>query len=319
MELEQVLAELTALVDGLARTEGTTPTAIPDLAVHRVSQPSIFEKERTYGPSVSVVVQGSKVSTHRGETFSYDRTKVLVVTGEADFVGDIVEAHPFLALCFPLPADVVAELLLSLPAVAAAPPPTDDPLPAFVTPLDLAIAQCLLRLFQAERDPLEREHVAPLVVRELVFRLLRSDAAAGLRRAVSRTDDAVKIGAAMRFVRDNVGRSLSVEEIARHVAMSPSHFAHRFRAVARMSPMRYVRQLRLQHARRWMIADGLRVNEAATRAGYESTSHFTRDFKSEYGSAPGEYARRFRATESRIMDFGTSTADQDIASCRAHA
>lgn len=318
MELEQVLAELTSLVDAAATVEGSTPTRIHDLMVHRVSEPSGFAKERTFGPSVSVVVRGRKVSMHQGETFSYDRTQVMVVTGEADFRGDIVEADPFLALCFPLPADVVAELLLSLPAAGTA-PVGPEPLPAFVTPLDLPLAGCLLRLFRAERDPLEREHVAPLVIRELVFRLLRSDAAAGLRRAVSRTDDAVKIGAAMRFVRDNVGRSLTVEEIARHVAMSPSHFAHRFRAVARMSPMRYVRQLRLQHARRWMIADGLRVNEAATRAGYESTSHFTRDFKSEYGAAPGEYTRRFRETESRITDFGTPTADPDIAGCRAHA
>jgi len=101
--------------------------------------------------------------------------------------------------------------------------------------------------------------------------------------------------------------------------MSPSHFAHRFRAVVRMSPMRYVRQLRLQHARRWLVADGLRVNEAATRAGYESTSHFTRDFKSEYGAAPGEYTKRFRQAETRIAELGTSAAGHDVAGLRAQA
>ncbi|WP_437626500.1 helix-turn-helix domain-containing protein [Sorangium sp. So ce1151] len=97
----------------------------------------------------------------------------------------------------------------------------------------------------------------------------------------------------MRFLRANVERPLSVEEVARHVAMSPSHFAHRFRAVARVSPMRYLKQLRLEHARTLLLS-GLRASEAAQRAGYESASHFTRDFKSRFGAAPGDYAERFR-------------------------
>jgi AraC-like DNA-binding protein len=98
----------------------------------------------------------------------------------------------------------------------------------------------------------------------------------------------------MRYLRDHAARTVSVDEVARHVAMSPSHFAHRFRAVARTSPMRYLKQVRLQNARALLVADGLRVNEAAARVGYESASHFTRDFKSYFGAAPAEYQRRFR-------------------------
>jgi len=317
MDIESVLDELTELVDAAATTEGTTHTAIPGLIVHRISKRTTFEKWRAFGPSFSVVVKGKKVSSYGGQQLSYDRSNYFVVTGEADFVGNVVEAE-LLAFCYQIPAEIVAETLLAL--ADDVPAARDEAIPpAFVVPIDRAIAECSLRLLRAERDPLERKLVAPLVIREIVFRLLRSDAATALRGAVGRDEESVKIGTAMRFIRDNIGRPLAVEDLARHVAMSPSHFAHRFRAIVRMSPMRYVRQLRLQHARRWMVADGLRVNEAATRAGYESTSHFTRDFKSEYGAAPGEYTKRFRQAETRIAELGTSTAGPDVAGLRAQA
>ena len=318
MDIEGVLDELTVLVDAAATKEGTSHTAIPGLVVHRISKRTTFEKWRTFGPSFSVVVKGKKVSSYRGQELSYDRSSYFVVTGEADFIGNVVEAEPFLAFCYQVPAEIVAETLLAL--ADAVPVAREEAVPpAFVVPIDRAIAECSLRLLRAERDPIERKLVAPLVIREIVFRLLRSDAAAALRGAVGRDEESVKIGTAMRFIRDNIGSPLAVEDLARHVAMSPSHFAHRFRAIVRMSPMRYVRQLRLQHARRWLVADGLRVNEAATRAGYESTSHFTRDFKSEYGAAPGEYTKRFRQAESRIAESGTSTAAPDLAELRAQA
>jgi AraC-like DNA-binding protein len=77
--------------------------------------------------------------------------------------------------------------------------------------------------------------------------------------------------------------------------MSESHFAHRFSEVARVSPMRYLRQLRLDHARALMLGEGARPSEAAARAGFESPSHFNREFKRLYGAPPADYVRRLRA------------------------
>ena len=77
--------------------------------------------------------------------------------------------------------------------------------------------------------------------------------------------------------------------------MSPSHFAHRFRAVARVSPMKYVKQARLFEAQRLLSLEGLRVGEVAGRVGYESAAHFTRDFKRHFGVTPVAYARRLHA------------------------
>src|SRR5262249_22986268 len=88
-------------------------------------------------------------------------------------------------------------------------------------------------------------------------------------------------------------RHLSVPQIARHIGMSPSHFAHRFRDVTSMTPMQYVKHLRLDRARTLLRGVGLSVAETASRVGYESPSHFARDFKRQCGFPPARYARAF--------------------------
>ncbi|WP_394836021.1 AraC family transcriptional regulator [Pendulispora rubella] len=288
-------AELRELVARAAIKEGDTEHAFPGLRFLRVSKPLPYRKWHAFGPMLVMVAQGRKVASFRGVNLSYDPSRFFVVTGAAEFEGKIIEAtreKPFFAFCYAISPDIVAKTLLALADQTLA--PMAEPVPAFVGAMEIPMLDCAVRWLRALEDPVERRVVAPLVVEELVFRLLRSDAAAAIRSAVGQERDTDKVQSAMQFLRAHVERSLSVEDVARHVAMSPSHFAHRFRAIARVSPMRYLKELRLQHARTLMLAEGLRVGEAAARAGYESTSHFTRDFRTLFGASPGEYARRFR-------------------------
>lgn len=164
-------------------------------------------------------------------------------------------------------------------------------MPAFVLPADPQILGALLRLWTATRDELELRLLVPLAVDELVFRLLRSDAAAAMRAAVGHPADSNRILEAMHFVRANLGRSFTVQQLARRVAMSPSHFAHRFRAVARVTPMRYAREARLDHART-LLTSGARASDVAARSGFESAAHFSREFKRRFGVPPTHYLRQ---------------------------
>src|SRR5690606_38457473 len=124
----------------------------------------------------------------------------------------------------------------------------------------------------------------------------RSDAALALRQAVYRAGDEAKMVDIMAFIRENVDRKLSVEQLAKRAAMSPSHFAHRFRDVVRMSPMRYLKHVRLDHARGLLVQPGARASEVAQRSGYASASHFCRDFKQHFGVSPRGYVERMRQT-----------------------
>lgn len=282
------------LVVAHADLEGRTESPHPGLWFWRRDRPSPPIASQTYSPVLAVIVQGRKVAHFEGRAYAYDPLHYIVFTGESEFASEILEAspdRPYLSVGLAMPPELVTRTLLALAdhgSPACAEPDTDEP--AFVAPLAHDLHDALCRLIRASDDPVERTLIAPLVIEEIVVRLLRSDAAARLRRIV-RSDDAARIQDTMAFIRAHARARLSVDELARRVAMSPSHFAHRFRAVARVSPMRYVKHVRL-HEARLLLLQGARASEAADQVGYASASHFTRDFKAYFGAPPGEYGRK---------------------------
>jgi AraC-like DNA-binding protein len=295
-----ILSELRLTLAARAVRDGVTDGAYPGVHFYRVSEPTRFRKLPVFGPRLIVAAQGRKIARFAHGDLIYDANQYLVLMGGTYLEGTVVDAspdEPYLAVCIALAPDVVARTLLALADAApeSAPAPASPPVPAFVSPLDDSMAGGVIRLLRALEDPVERLVLAPLVLDELVFRLLRCEAAAFVRGAIREGDAGIR--EAMLFMRQNATRALSVEEVARHVGMSGSHFAHRFSAVARMSPMRFMKQLRLEAARELMLAQSLRAGDAALRVGYESASHFTRDFRQAFGSSPSEYVRRLRAAE----------------------
>ncbi len=294
------LPELLSALQARVTVDGITEAPYPGAHFYRASAPVRFRKVAIFGPRLIVAAQGRKVAKFPEGELVYDANQYLVVTGGTALEGHVVEASPdkpYLALCIALAPEVVARTLLALADAEPASKPAELPapaVPAFVSPLDGPVASGVVRLLQAFEDPVERRVVAPLVLDELVFRLLRSDAAAFVRSAVREGDAGIQ--EAMRYMRENATRALTVEQVARHVGMSGSHFAHRFSAIARVSPMRYLKQLRLDAARELMLGQSVRASDAALQVGYESSSHFTRDFKQAYGAAPAQYVRRFRET-----------------------
>jgi AraC-like DNA-binding protein len=292
------LQDLLTALEARAVSDGVVEAPYPGVHFYRATAPVRYRKVPIFGPRLIVAAQGRKVASFPSGELVYDANHYLVVTGGTQLEGRVVEAtpeKPYLALCIALAPETVARTLLALSDAA----PVEGPgraavpgLPAFVSPLDGPVASGVVRLLHALEDPVERRVLAPLVLDELVFRLLRSEAAAFVRGAVREGD--ANIQEAMRYMRENATRALSVEQVARHVGMSGSHFAHRFSAVARVSPMRFLKQLRLDAARELMLGQSVRAGDAAVRVGYESPSHFTRDFKQAFGSAPAEYVRRLR-------------------------
>ncbi|MDC0718901.1 AraC family transcriptional regulator [Nannocystis bainbridge] len=286
--------DLLALVARHATSEGRTDSPYPGLWFWRADRPFSGRKSQALTLSLLVVVQGRKTANFGAQALTYDPLHYLLLTGEGEFESAVIEAdpeRPYLSLSVAMPPDVVARTLIALADSEVG--GGDEPAPAYVSRLDAPIVGALCRLLEAVGDPAERTVLAPLIVEEIVFRLLRSEAAAVLRRAVRRGDEA-RIQESMAFIRAHASDRLTVEELARRAAMSPSHFAHRFRAVARVSPMRYVKHVRLHEARALLLR-GARAGEAADQVGYASASHFTRDFKSYFGVPPAEYARRLHA------------------------
>lgn len=271
--------------------EGRADTPYAGLSVFRLSSMTVVRKEPAFGVTLGVVVQGSKALRVDGRTHEINPDNYLVVTREIQYDATVrpeSDLRPFLSVSVTFPPELVAKAMVAL--TDGSDPRSGPPASAFTAPLEAALAEPLSRLLNAVDDPVERRTLAPLAVEELVFRLLRSEAATAMRAAL-RPGDARPITEAMRLMRMQAFQPLSVAAIARQVAMSPSHFAHRFRVVARMSPMRFVKEVRLDAARTLLLSDGVRASEVALRVGYESPAHFSRDFKRRFGTSPARYAR----------------------------
>ena len=294
-----LLARARDQASALAPEEGQRALLFPDVCIHRFSSPSTFCKAATFGVTLGAVLEGENQVRVGEHALTIDPCHLLVVTRESDIDIAVTRATPetpYLGLHVCFGPDRVARALVKL-AEAGGVATSEEAPAAFALPPDPRIVNALERLVTALADPIEAKLLAPITIDELLFLLLRTDAAATIRAGVGKPADAARMLQVMQFIRERHAEKLSVERLAKQAGMSASHFAHRFRAVARVSPMRYLREVRLDRARSLLAEGGARVSEAALEVGFESPAHFTREFKRRFGVAPSrslEVARPIR-------------------------
>ncbi len=286
-----MVAHLRGLVAQRALAEGRTDAAYAGLRYYRFSSPVEYHKTQVLMPGLVVVLQGRKTARLHHQVFAYDEMHCLILGSEAACHGTVVTAtpdRPYLAIHLDLPPDVLVKTLIALEDGHAKPPALSMLAQHVVASVDPRVLEAFTRLLPAIDDPVDRLTIAPLVLEEIVIRLLRSAAGAALRDAAAVTRSAAKIQRSIQFIRAHYHRPVGIAELASHMAMSPSHYAHTFREVAGVSPMRYLRGLRLDEARVLLVRGGLRASEVAAQVGFESPEHFTREFKRRFGVSPTE-------------------------------
>jgi AraC-like DNA-binding protein len=276
------LARLAAAIERQTRADGAFGTAVPALKLSRFSAPSDLVA-LVYEPSLCVVAQGAKEVLLADETYRLDPARFLLVSVELPVSARVVEAsqgRPYLAARLSLDPAVVGELL----AEAVAPPgPTARGIAA--TPAEPPLLDAVARLVALLDSPTDVGPLAPLVLREITYRVLAGPQGPRLRQMAAGAP-AQRIARAIRWLKDHFADELRVESLARHVGMSPSAFHLHFKAVTALSPLQYQKRLRLQEARRLMLGEAVDAAEAAFRVGYESPSQFSREYRRMFGSPP---------------------------------
>jgi AraC-like DNA-binding protein len=151
------------------------------------------------------------------------------------------------------------------------------------TPGLLSACQRLIELLDSPEDI---PFIAPLIQREIVYRILRTPQGERLRAIPTRGDLSHRTARAIAWLRTNYAKPLHMEELAAIAQMGVSTLHHQFRALTTMSPLQYQKQLRLQAARQRMLMDGMDATTAAYEVGYESVSQFSREYSRFFGQAP---------------------------------
>src|SRR4051812_19542709 len=247
-------------------------------------------------PCFCVIAQGAKTLTLEDEVFRYDPAHYAVTTVGLPIIAEIVEAspaRPYLGLRLTLDPSVVASVIVESQIRQAR---VENSTRAIdVSALDADLLDATVRLMRlAERSADEYRAVAPLVVREIVYRLLVGAQGNRMRHLASTGGQAHRLVRAIDKLRTHYDKPLRIESLAKELGMSLSGFHAHFKAVTNMTPLQYQKQIRLQEARRLMVSESYDAAEAGYRIGYDDASHFNREYKRHFGEPPMRDVERLR-------------------------
>ena len=288
----QARAQLDGLREELARriarrvVEDGTVEVAPGLLFYRFSAPA--------GPAYAVstlrfcvIAQGSKEVVLGTERYRYDSARYLLVSAGLPLVGHVIEAskeRPYLALGLTLDPAVVTAVLIE----SGLPPSrtNGDVRAVAVSRLDASLLDAVVRLVRLLDSPTDYGVLAPLAVREIVYRLLIGDQGERLRQIAVIDGRVHRMAKAIEMLGKDRDKPLRVADIARQLGVSVSGLHSQFKAVTGMSPLQFQKQLRLQEARRLLLAGEVDVARAGYRVGYDDPSHFSREYKRLFGEPP---------------------------------
>ncbi len=292
--LTQRQRELAAIIERYCGGDGLYATAIAGLAFYRTSSAS-GPVCGVYKSVLAVVAQGAKRVALADETYEYDGNRYLVTSVDLPVMGQVTEAspeQPFLCLVLDLDARKIGELIGDM-ALSRQPAETVARGMA-VAPLTGEILDPVLRLARLIESPRDIPVLAPLIERELLYRLLTGEQGERLRNIVVAGSHGHRIARAIDWLKANYDQPLSIDALAGAVNMSKSSLHHHFKALTAMSPLQYQKQIRLQEARRLLLTESLDASVAARRVGYDSPSQFSREYRRLFGMPPVKDVVRFR-------------------------
>lgn len=295
-EANRAQANRDELTEWIAQSICQDGTIEPLKGVHfnRASSPSECVHSVSI-PAFCVIAQGSKEVFLGNDRYQYDPMHYLLATVELPIVSQILEAsraQPYLSLRLDLDPTLVGSVMVE--AGHPTSPSRANVKAIAVSPLDAKLLDAVVRLVRLLDAPTEAPVLAPLIKREIIYRLLMGAQGARLRQIAVLGGYTHHIAKAVDRLRQDFNQPLRIETIARELGMSVSGFHHHFKSVTAMSPLQFQKQLRLQEARRLMLGQNLDATSAAYRVGYDDASHFNREYKRLFGAPPMRDVERLR-------------------------
>jgi AraC-like DNA-binding protein len=280
---------LEALKENIARWTDKgdqVPTEIPGLSLYRRDEPT-QPMCSMYDPRICIIAQGAKRVLLGDDSYVYDAEHFLIASVDLPTVVQIIKASrekPYLGLILKLDQREISQLMVD----SNLPPPRaqQSSRGMAIGEVTLPLLTAFQRLIDLLAEPKDIPILAPIIQREIFYRLLVGDQGARLRQMASAGSQSQQIARAIDWLKGNFHRPLSIDELATQVNMSTSTFHHHFRTLTAMSPLQFQKSLRLSEARRLMLTERLDASTAAFQVGYESPSQFSREYGRLFGAPP---------------------------------
>ena len=286
--------ELAQLIARFVPEEGINQTTIGTLTLARCEAPSAMV-HTLYLPALCIIAQGQKVVGLDDERYVYDPLNYLVASVALPVTGQVTQAspeQPYLSLRLDIDPNDISTLIAEAGPVGV--PAAGSGRGLYVAHLDTALQDAVMRLIRLLDNPRDIPMLAPLIQREILYRLLCSPQGQILRDIANADSQTHRVTRAIDWLNSHFNEPLRIEDLARVANLSQSTLHHRFKAMTAMSPLQYQKQLRLQEARRLMVCENLEVAAAGYRVGYESPSQFSREYSRLFGAPPLRDLARLR-------------------------
>ena len=299
-ENDTVGEEMAILAEKIERwtlARGNEPaTAYPPLSIYRHEAPTELISY-LQEPSLCLIVQGEKRVLLGEETYVYDKDHYLITSVDLPLIAQILEASstsPYLGLTLKLEKKQIAQMLLDDHVAISRNRASDRGL--VVSRIELPILQAISRLVDLLDHPGDIAVLAPLIQREILYRLLIGEQGRRLQQISMVGSHSHQIARAIDWLKENYDKSFKVEELASYSGMSTSSLHYHFRALTAMSPLQFQKRLRLNEARQLMLMEHKDATTAAFEVGYESPSQFSREYSRLFGAPPARDIRKLLET-----------------------
>lgn len=291
--------KLIALFTGIIPNETFLTTSIKGLCLFRVEH-SFPRSPYSYNSEIIILAQGGKRVYLGNDVYTYDSSHYLVlpVPLPAECEGRAEPGKPIMGLTITIDPIEVGEILLDMEDIQK----EIQYLPKGIynAPMSEALYDATIRLLQAIADPLDKKVLAPMIKREIIYRVLQGEKGEILQALAHRNRRFFQIAKVLQKIHESYSNDFDIEKLAKELDMSSSTFHSSFKAVTDTSPLQYIKNVRLHKARTLMIQDGLNANIAAIQVGYESPSQFNREYKRLFGVTPAKDATILRG-QHRII------------------
>lgn len=295
-ERSKNIDQLIQKVSHFAEIEGEHESIISGLSFHSRISPT-ESTHCIYSLGLGLVLQGQKEVIIGDKVYQCHEGHSMLTTIDLPVTSHVVEASlkkPFLALLLLLDIKMINEVIADLP-VKDLPTFSDDTHESFTVELaDIPLMDAVFRLVKLIDEPVMIPHLADLIKKEIVIRLLNSSQGIYLRQLVKSGSVNQKIHQIVSWLKNNFAQPIRMDDLAEKAFMSPSTFRQHFREVTGMSPLQYQKQLRLQEARHLMLNQNLDAGRAASLVGYESASQFSREYSRLFGESPQRDIQRMK-------------------------
>ncbi len=287
-------AELARLIERFSSQDGVHATDIPSLYFIRSSNTTV-PIYQVHEPALCIVAQGRKVVMLAEESYYYGISDYLVVSVDLPISGQVIQASaeaPYLCLRLNFDPHQVLDLI-NEPACSAN-PSTGSRRGLYVSQTNLPLLDAVVRLVRLLENPQDVAVLAPLVIREILYRILQGNQGESLKQLVMTGSHSNRITEVIQRIKQDYDKPLRIEELSQLANMSPSSLHRHFKEVTAMSPMQYQKQLRLQEARRLLLSASADAADIGFQVGYESPSQFSREYARLFGLPPISDIKRLR-------------------------